>query len=259
MGDEWQEISGKLTRLNTITQTLTRQNNQVGTSGDALQLRAELKKLRDEGQGIVKITKELLQRPYDRSQKAKHTKLQTQFTELSTSFESIAKATIKNEINRRASQIVSPSSHNNNTTTNSSSSSFSSSQNTSYNNPSSDRSANGGVVSPPLQHAVVPQDNLEHMLVDERNKEMKELESELTQISEVFVDLNKLTAEQGEQLKVAQSNTESANIRVEEGRQELEKASMYNCAYRKKMVFLIIIILIVIAIIIAVVVVEVRK
>lgn len=246
MGDEWQEISQKLTRLNTITQTLTRQNNQLGSGSDSTQLRGELKKLRDEGQGIVKTTKEMLQRPYDRAQKAKHTKLQTQFTELSTAFENIAKSTIKSELNKRASQIISPSQNT------SSSSSSSSSQNTTSYSSQQDRSAGGGVVSPSLQHGLVQQDNQEQMLVDERNREMRELEKELADISEVFVDLNKLTAEQGEQLKVAQTNTESADARVENGRQELEKASRYNCAYRKKMFILILIILAIIAIVIGI-------
>ncbi len=52
---------------------------------------------------------------------------------------------------------------------------------------------------------------------------MRELEKELTEISDVFVDLHKLTQEQGVVLKEAQTNVESANINVHDGVGELNK------------------------------------
>jgi len=241
---EWQEVPPKLTRLNQITQQLTKLNGQVGSgSGDTPHNRAELKRLRDEGQVLVKAVRDILVKPYDRSQKAKHTKLQTQYTELSTAFENIAKATIKTELTRRSSE----------------GSSSSASYQPASSQPSHQPSQGHTVLSPGPQQASLQHDEVDQRLLEERNREMKELEKELVAISEVFVDLDNLTQQQGAQLRVAQSNVESADVRVEEGTKELVKAARYNCAYRKKLVVLILIVTVVVAIIIAVIVVEVRK
>jgi t-SNARE complex subunit (syntaxin) len=149
--------------------------------------------------------------------------------ELSTAFEQIAKVTIKDEITRRSSQPVRPAS---------SSSSSSSSQ---YNN--------NQPTSPPLQQQAIIQNDrdVEQQIIVEKNKvrrsggennfnllipyqEMQALEEELKDINAIFTDLKNLTVQQGEELKVAQTNTETSVTNVEAGKGQLELVCVFSRA-----------------------------
>jgi len=233
-------VADNLNRLNTITQQLTRLDKDVGSEDDGAQLRGDMKRLRDEGQDIIKKTRALLTQSYDRAQRAKHDKLQAQLTELSTQFEKVAKVTINKEMEKRLSQIPSNTS-------------------SSSKNPYDSSSGSSGFQTqarPQQQTQVQATANVDQIVLEERNKEIKELEKELVELSEVFVDVMKLTKEQGEDLQTVQNNTTSAAIRTDEGVGELKQASKYQCTYRKRMAILafIILVVIVIVIIIAVVV-----
>lgn len=67
--------------------------------------------------------------------------------------------------------------------------------------------------------------NVDQLLLDERNKEIKELEKELTELSEVFVDVMQLTKEQGEDLQTVHNNTASATAYTDAGIGELKQVS----------------------------------
>lgn len=227
MGDNiWQPVSDSLSRLNAITQQLTRLDKDIGTADDGPQLRADMKRLREEGSDVIKKTKTLLTQPYDRSQRPKHDKLQAQLTEVTTQFEKIAKITIE----RRLSLLTPPPS---------SASSSNSHQQQSYQQQQLQQ-----------QQQQTQAANVDQMLMDERNADIKSLEKELTELGEVFVDVMKLTQEQGEDLKPVQNNVSSAANYTEKGNVDLKKASKYACSYRKKMVILSAIVLAIIVIII---------
>lgn len=231
MADVWNKVADNLNRLNTITQQLTRLDKDLGSGEeDNSQLRNDMKRLRDEGQDIIKKTKPLLTQPYDRSQRAKHDKLQNQLTELSTQFEKAAKVTINKEMEKRLS-LITPSGSNKNPF---------------------DSSSSGGQRQQQQQQQtqIQQQVNVDKLLLDERNKEIKELEKELTELSEVFVDVMTLTKEQGEDLHVVSGNATGASQQVEAGIPELKQANKYACQYRTRMLILAIIIMVVIAIII---------
>lgn len=66
MAEVWKTLSDNLNRLNTITQQLTRLDKEVGSEDDGAQLRGDMKRLRDEGQDIIKKSRALLTQPYDR-------------------------------------------------------------------------------------------------------------------------------------------------------------------------------------------------
>lgn len=228
MGDNiWQPVSDSLSRLNAITQQLTRLDKDIGTADDGPQLRADMKRLREEGSDVIKKAKTLLTQPYDRSQRPKHDKLQAQLTEVTTQFEKIAKITIE----RRLSLLTPPPSS-------ASASSSNSHQQQSYQQQQLQQQQQ--------THAV----NVDQMLMDERNADIKSLEKELTELGEVFVDVMKLTQEQSDDLKTVQNNVSSTANYTEKGNDELKKASKYACSYRKKMVILSAIVLAIIVIII---------
>jgi len=231
MADVWKAVADHLNRLNTIIQQLTRLDKEVGSNDDGSQLRSDMKRLRDEGQDTIKSSKDLLTQPYDRAQRAKHDKLQAQLADLSAQFEKVAKVTIKKEMDRRLSQVTpSPSSNSNS-------------------------------LQPPRQQVQTQAQaaNVDELLVQERNNDIKALEKELTELSEVFVDVMKLTQEQGEDLQTVHNNTSSADAYVEKGNTELTQASIYACSYRKKMFALSLIVLIVIVVVIVIAVVVSQK
>ena len=62
----WGQVSDNLSRLNNITQQLSRLEGDLGGMSDGSKLRGEMKGLRDEGQDIVRATKGLLAQPFDR-------------------------------------------------------------------------------------------------------------------------------------------------------------------------------------------------
>eukprot|EP01133_Synstelium_polycarpum_P012801 gene12801-15022_t len=73
----------------------------------------------------------------------------------------------------------------------------------------------------------------------ERNKAAKQLVDDMRVLQEVVGDIAALVGEQGEQLKVADTNVATADINVEEAVVELEKAYVYKSSYRKKLFFLL--------------------
>lgn len=240
MAEIWSTVADNLNRLNGVTGQLSRLDKEVGSDDDGAQGRGDMKRLRDEGQDLIKKTKALLTQPYDRTQRPKHDKLQAQLTELSTQFEKVAKVTINKEMERRLSQVPPPSSSSKN----------------SYESSSTSQSR------PPQQQQTQIQQkpsNPNDLILQERNNEIKDLEKELVQLSEVFVDVMKLTKEQGEDLHTVQNNTSSADQHVVVGVSELKQASKYQCSYRKKMVVLAAIVLIIIVVIIIIAVVVSKK
>jgi len=225
MAEVWNNVAQNLNRLNNITQEIARHEKLIGSGGDNDSLRSELKQLREEGQALVKSSKEMLVKPFERVDKAKHDKLQAQLTDLATSFEKVAKMSIRKEMEKRLSQVQPRSSS-------------SSSQ-------------------PQQQQQQLHQQLLElkaqsvdDMILEQNNQDLRALEKEMTELSEVFVDVLNITQESGQDLQKVHSNVESADSRVESGNTQLHQASKYACAYRKKMTILSIIVLAVIVLII---------
>eukprot|EP01111_Echinosteliopsis_oligospora_P007089 TRINITY_DN2169_c0_g1_i1.p1 TRINITY_DN2169_c0_g1~~TRINITY_DN2169_c0_g1_i1.p1 ORF type:complete len:246 (+),score=61.94 TRINITY_DN2169_c0_g1_i1:86-823(+) len=230
--EEFKDVAQKLNRLNTITQQLNKFSGEIGSNGDDSSLRDDLKRLRDEGQGIVKSSREILERSHVKSQKAKHLKVKTQCDELTTNFEKAAKITIKREIDYQRKSMQ-----------HGAGAGASSSNQSQYHQQQQQQ-----------QQQHYGQQNVDSLIVEETNQEMRQLEKELQELTEVMKDMKQLTDEQGEDLVTVQQNTSSASIRVEEGRKELVKANRYACSYRKKLAAIAVILIVVVAIIIIVVV-----
>jgi t-SNARE complex subunit (syntaxin) len=70
----------------------------------------------------------------------------------------------------------------------------------------------------------------------ERNREFRELASDLTQLNEVMRDVHGLISEQGVELENAHSNVQSAAVQTNTAVHELSKASKYQSKARKKLV-----------------------
>jgi len=86
-------------------------------------------------------------------------------------------------------------------------------------------------------------------IIEEQNKDIKQIEKDLTELHQLFIDVASMVNEQGEQIDVIEANTSAAAQSTGAGVTELKQANKYQMSYRKKMCALIIILLIVILII----------
>lgn len=86
-------------------------------------------------------------------------------------------------------------------------------------------------------------------LIQDREERVRQLESDVLDVNEIFRDLGTMIHEQGEQIDSIEANVERAYGNVEQGTEQLLKASQYQKKSRKKMCILIVIFLIIAAVI----------
>ncbi|XP_071116709.1 syntaxin-7-like [Haliotis cracherodii] len=92
-------------------------------------------------------------------------------------------------------------------------------------------------------------------LLREREDAIKKLEHDIMDVNQIFKDLGMLVHEQGEVLDSIEANIEQTQIHVEEGTQQLAKASTYQSKARRKkccIAVIVVLVLVVVTIIIAV-------
>jgi len=68
-------------------------------------------------------------------------------------------------------------------------------------------------------------------------------------LQEAMKDINAIVDKQGEELQVAEKNTEQADVFVEDGTKEVEMASDYAQSARKKICIIVLILVVVVAVI----------
>jgi len=101
-------------------------------------------------------------------------------------------------------------------------------------------------------------DEVDQRLIEEQNMDIKNIESDLQALNELFVDVNNLVVEQGEVLNDVEKNVVSSDIHVQQGTEELVVANKYQKSARKKIILIIIGVVVIIAIIVAVIVIAVK-
>ena len=90
---------------------------------------------------------------------------------------------------------------------------------------------------------------VDQAIIEERDNEMKFLESEMKGLNEMFVDIAVMIEEQGKEISTIEDNTFKAAAGVQDGVTELQKASEYQKSSRKKLCCLLLIAVIILAII----------
>jgi len=76
--------------------------------------------------------------------------------------------------------------------------------------------------------------DLDLTLITERENAIKQLESDIMDVNQIFKDLGMLVHEQGEVIDSIEANVETAAVQVESGRDQLKKASEYQSKARRK-------------------------
>ncbi|XP_028809337.1 syntaxin-7 isoform X2 [Denticeps clupeoides] len=115
----------------------------------------------------------------------------------------------------------------------------------------------GGIASP-FESQVQPQAQEEAFvegdlqLIQERERSIRQLESDISGINEIFKDLGMMIHEQGDMIDSIEANVENADVSVQSATQQLERAANYQQKSRKKLC-IIIIILVILAVVIGVI------
>ncbi|XP_046573733.1 syntaxin-12-like [Haliotis rubra] len=107
------------------------------------------------------------------------------------------------------------------------------------------------------EQQVIIEDDL--ALIREREERIRQLESDILDVNEIFRDLGAMIQEQGETLDTIEANVEKAYGNVETGNEQLVKASQYQKSSRKKMCCLLVVFLVIAIIITIILVVTLKK
>lgn len=91
----------------------------------------------------------------------------------------------------------------------------------------------------------------------EREQRMRQIEADVLDVNEIMRELSAMVHDQGESINSIENNTETVHTRIEEGRQELLKASEYQAGYRRKTCILVGIAVVVVIIVVTIVAVKV--
>jgi len=95
--------------------------------------------------------------------------------------------------------------------------------------------------------------------LEERERAIRQLESDIVDVNTIFKELSTMVHEQGDMIDSIEANVESAQMRVEEGTNQLATASSYQTKIRRRKCFLIIIGIVVSAIVIGIIIWQARS
>ncbi|KAM6964797.1 syntaxin-7-like [Aplochiton taeniatus] len=82
-------------------------------------------------------------------------------------------------------------------------------------------------------------------LIQERETSIRQLESDITDINDIFKDLAVMVHEQGDVIDSIEANVENADISVQSGTQQLAQAAAYQRSSRKKICILLVVLVVV--------------
>ncbi|ELU18858.1 hypothetical protein CAPTEDRAFT_210332 [Capitella teleta] len=95
----------------------------------------------------------------------------------------------------------------------------------------------------------IVEDDVDLAMLHEREETVRQLESDITDVNQIFKDLGLLVHDQGEVIDCIERSVEVASVQVEQGTEELRQAKEYKAKCRKKCCYLFIIILVVLGVI----------
>jgi len=233
------QAGANISRLNNNVAQLQRYSELLGTTSDNSQLRSNIKNLRNDTMELSRITRTLLQVPIplnDKKAKTKCDRLASQFDQALHQYEKVTQISLRKEremvielsrsVERRQTMALS--------------------------------AQQGSQLQKQALEELKELDEVDNRLIEEQNQDIKNIESDLQALNELFVDVNNLVGEQGEQLNVVEDHVISSDIQVQKGTEELTVAAKYQKSARKKIILIIVGVVVIIAIIVAVIVIAVK-
>ncbi|XP_012523086.1 syntaxin-7 [Monomorium pharaonis] len=98
------------------------------------------------------------------------------------------------------------------------------------------------------------QEQMNLRMLEEQEASIRQLESNISDINQIFKDLGALVYDQGEVIDSIEASVERTEVSVTEGAAQVRQASMYQTKLRKKKCILIVIALVVLSILIGIIV-----
>ncbi|XP_051265285.1 syntaxin-7 [Dicentrarchus labrax] len=222
-------ISSNIQKLTLLTSELQRAVSLLGTEQDSSQLRQTLQQKQQQGNQLAKETDRLIKTfsalpvgADQRQRKIQKERLLNDFSAALNSFQKIQRQAADKErefvARVRASSRVSGGQPDD-----------------SFGNVSpfhSDSQAQA-------QAEAITEEDLR--LIQERESSIRQLESDITDINDIFKDLGMMVHEQGDMIDSIEANVENADVSVQSGTQQLARAAEYQRSSRKKICILMIV------------------
>jgi len=228
-------IADRASQFNNEVTQLTRLADQIGTSRDSEELRNQLRTKREDCGNLAKTTLAAMKRlNIDKSEKVKYDKIMGQINDIFGRFQKISKDSIQNE---RVTPVPIAT-----VTTRTSAVSYEYTESTTQPAGRDDKEIERG-----LRQLEYQSYSVDKAIIDERDSQMKFLESEMRGLNDVFVDIATMIKEQGEMVNTIEDNTFKASAAVEDGVGQLRKASEYQQSSRKKLCCLLLIVVLILA------------
>lgn len=246
-----QNISGNIQKITQNVAQIQRNVNQIGTSQDNEELRERLHQTTHYTNQLAKETnvyiKDLAHLPMPQSEqrqyKMQKERLTDEFSNALKNFQTVQRTAAEKE----KASVQRARAH--------SSSNYGRSPFDDDERRSDDMFVSNAGFSQTKQILQMEED-VDLEMLHEREEAIKKLERDIVDVNQIFKDLGMLVHEQGDALDSIEANVENAQVRVEEGTQQLAKARDYQSKARRKKCFcvvILVVVLLVIGIIIAIV------
>lgn len=245
-----QVISNNIHKINQNVSQMNSMLTQYGTNSDSMQLRDKLHEVQHYTNQLAKDTnkymKDLTALPTpsvtseQRQQRIQRERLVDEFSKALTSFQDAQRQEKVKEkhssvsANRPPSASYDPFAESN------------SGGPPAYRDTFADDNASSGRQQVTLQ---VDATDVDYEIMRERDEALRQLESDITDVNQIFKDLGMLVHEQGDVIDSIEANVETAAASVEEGSEQLRQARRHQSSSRKKKCILITIILVILAVI----------
>ncbi|XP_077076856.1 syntaxin-7 isoform X1 [Siphateles boraxobius] len=235
-----QNISSNIQRITLLTNEIQQMMRHFGTAQDTTILRQTLQEKQQNVNHLAKVTDKYMKdfsslpvTPEQRQRRIHRERLITEFSNALGVFQKVQREVAKKEkefVERvRASSRVSAGDLNDDF---------------------------GGIASPFNSEIQAQTQSYEEnfteedlQLIQERESAIRQLESDITNINDIFRDLGMMVHEQGDMIDSIEANVSSTEIHVQSATQNLNRAASYQTSFRKKM-FILIAVLVVVAVII---------
>ncbi|CAO1400143.1 unnamed protein product [Diamesa hyperborea] len=228
----WQNVS-----------SMNRMVNQFGTAQDSPEIKQQLHQIRTYTQQLIKDTDNSLKdivNCKDRQLKIQRDRLVDEFTAALTAFQAVQKKTVdleKSAVRQaKAAHVTLPKPPGSN--------------NSQYNNQSNSNSGpfENNFIDNKGPSQIQMQDEIDLHALEEQERTIRELEENIVGVNEIYKKLGALVYEQGNTVDSIEASVEHTSVFVQEGTEQLKRASHYqNLARKKKMIlFLILAIVLVI-------------
>ncbi|XP_060072605.1 syntaxin-7-like isoform X1 [Ylistrum balloti] len=235
-------ISGNIQKISQHVAQMQRAVNQIGSSQDSDRLREQMHQAQTYTNQLAKDTnhelKELAHLPMPASEQSKwrmqRDRLTDEFSNALKNFQTVQRSAAEKE----KASVARARAHSSSTTPG-------------FNDfsdirPEEQQAAPGFSQT---RQILQMEEDVDLEMLQEREDSIKKLERDIVDVNQIFKDLGMLVHEQGEMLDSIEANVESAQIRVEEGTQQLSKARDYQSKARRKKCICIVILLVVLAVI----------